>query len=563
MPLNLAAEMIAESPKALKGWCGKIKVAVKMLRWIRNDVEELAKRFKSFANELSIMAELSHPNVIEFIGFVEDVEKGDAWIILPWEAKGNVREFLQSGEWDLPERISLIQDTARGLEYLHSHQPPICHGDLKSLNILVNSCYQAVITDFGSARIKQHAASAERENPSVTPQGAPINGCRATELTSPEVKLDPSTFDLTLTGPAWSLRWTAPEVMGGQDQDLPSDMWALGWISWEIITGKIPFDELERQEAIIHHTVMGTLPAIRENSDLSHVLMLCSLMSECWLLEPAQRIHASAFQRKVGLIRSGDAKVACMEACEFFSQTGQHARHADSLQHLGDIHVNEGMYVEAEEPYRHAQAIFSNVEDAPGEAGVLVRLGVLYVHRDRHDQAEKCFAQARAAYAMAADADGKAMALEGLMQVYVRQGKFADAKVACMEACEILSRTSQHSRHADNLKHLGEIHMNQGTYVEAEESYRHAQSIFSSLEDPPGEAGVLFRLGVFYVRQDRRDQAEQCFAQARVAYAMVSDEDGEAQALDWLAAVKVLKGKFDDAKAACMEAGEIFKMSRW
>ncbi|KIO25949.1 hypothetical protein M407DRAFT_38610, partial [Tulasnella calospora MUT 4182] len=89
----------------------------------------------SFVNELSLMAGLSHPNIVKLIGFVEDMQKGDAWIVLPWEANGNVKEFLQSGQWDIPERISLIQDVANGVLYLHSRDPPICHGDLKSVSL--------------------------------------------------------------------------------------------------------------------------------------------------------------------------------------------------------------------------------------------------------------------------------------------------------------------------------------------------------------------------------------------------------------------------------------------
>lgn len=54
------------------------------------------------------MSSLSHPNVIMLYGFVENMEKGDAWMILPWEENGNVREFLQSGDWDIPERMSLV-----------------------------------------------------------------------------------------------------------------------------------------------------------------------------------------------------------------------------------------------------------------------------------------------------------------------------------------------------------------------------------------------------------------------------------------------------------------------
>lgn len=56
------------------------------------------------------MATLNHPNVISLTGFVEDMEKGDAWVIMPWAPNGNVREFLAYGEWDAPERVSLVSE---------------------------------------------------------------------------------------------------------------------------------------------------------------------------------------------------------------------------------------------------------------------------------------------------------------------------------------------------------------------------------------------------------------------------------------------------------------------
>ncbi|KAG8963977.1 hypothetical protein FRC00_004343 [Tulasnella sp. 408] len=273
---------------AIKRLLFEQKVAVKRLEWPCNNSGESAKFFKSFVNELSLMASLSHPNIIKFLGFVEDMKEGDARIILPWEANGNVREFLQSGDWDIPERI---QDTAKGLDYLHNRDPPICHGDLKSLNILVNTSYRAVITDFGSARIKRSIASEKKENRSNLPPQAFVNEDMAAELVSPEVKFDPLTLDLTLTGPSFSLRWTAPEVLDDTVQDLPSDMWAMGWICWEIVTDRIPFEELHRPAVIIKHTLDGKLPAIREDTGLSNVLALCNLMSACWISDPGKRLH--------------------------------------------------------------------------------------------------------------------------------------------------------------------------------------------------------------------------------------------------------------------------------
>ncbi|KAG8909423.1 hypothetical protein FRC01_006953, partial [Tulasnella sp. 417] len=216
-----------------------------------------------------------------------------------------------------------VQDTADGLKYLHNHDPPICHGDLKSLNILVNSSYQAVITDFGSARIRRNVAS---ENGSETPCQVPIND---DESTSPRAKFSASTLDLTVTGPGFSLRWTAPEVLDDGVQDLPSDMWALGWICWETLTGKVPFDTLTKDTAIIQHTVSGKLPPIREDTQLSHVLMLCGLMSDCWLSEPAKRINASTFRKKVHMLPSETPAPNPPE--------GQKARSARLLTKLGNM----------------------------------------------------------------------------------------------------------------------------------------------------------------------------------------------------------------------------------
>ncbi|KIO20873.1 hypothetical protein M407DRAFT_29532 [Tulasnella calospora MUT 4182] len=124
-------------------------VAVKKLRFDieTNDDQALAP----FAHELGLLNNLSHDNVVKIVGFVEDAENGVAWMVFLWEKNGNLREFAT--------RIQ-IADVAEGLSYLHGRNPPICHGDLKSLNILVSSGNRAVITDFGSARFMDLATDA-------------------------------------------------------------------------------------------------------------------------------------------------------------------------------------------------------------------------------------------------------------------------------------------------------------------------------------------------------------------------------------------------------------------
>lgn len=151
---------------------------------------------------------------------------------------------------DTDKNLPQIQDVASGVEYLHTHQPPICHGDLKSvssqitfsttsrltvlqLNILVNSSHRAIITDFGSARLKK-AHEIRSESSASLDQPTSTNHDIQEYKEGPQVSLSPLNNQLTLTGPNWSFRWAAPEILDGEEPDLASDVWALGWIAWEV-----------------------------------------------------------------------------------------------------------------------------------------------------------------------------------------------------------------------------------------------------------------------------------------------------------------------------------------
>ncbi|KIO32082.1 hypothetical protein M407DRAFT_47066, partial [Tulasnella calospora MUT 4182] len=67
----------------------------------------------------------------------------------------------------------------------------------------------------------------------------------------------------------------------------------------QVVTGKIPFDEVFHDWEVIDRVLTGKLPAIREQAQLSQVLNLCGLMSDCWVSNPAGRIGASNFRRRV------------------------------------------------------------------------------------------------------------------------------------------------------------------------------------------------------------------------------------------------------------------------
>lgn len=104
------------------------------------------------------------------------------------------------------------------------------------LNILVNPENHAVITDFGSARpigsatetiIDTVDAAKVTKTKHQTPTGGPKEEPLKAEIAA-------SGDVITMTGPAWTVRWASPELLDGVSPDLGSDVWAFGWICWEV-----------------------------------------------------------------------------------------------------------------------------------------------------------------------------------------------------------------------------------------------------------------------------------------------------------------------------------------
>ncbi|KIO32086.1 glycoside hydrolase family 5 protein [Tulasnella calospora MUT 4182] len=563
------------------------KLAIKKLNWHCEDAEESVKFFKAFVNELSLMAELSHPNIVKLIGFVEDMQKGDAWIVLPWEENGNVREFLQSGEWDIPERISLIQDVLKGVEYLQARQPPICHGDLKSLNILVNSSYHAVITDFGSARSKPDA-DAEEQNASEIP-GWAANDDTAQRLAPPKIEFNQTTFELTLTGPSYTLRWAAPEVLAGEDNGLPSDMWAVGWICWEIVTGKLPFEELSQDQTVIKRVATGKLPAIREQAQLSHVLKLCGLISDCWISNPAGRIDASNFRRRVNVMPSiapsgsgsGASRIRSAElllqlgqmyslqdhkalaeshyksALDVASRTENQRAGANALVGLGEIYRSQSRNQEAEKALREAHEIQSRIGDDIGAANALFGLGEIYRAQWKNQEAEKALREAHEIHSRIGDDLGAANALHGLGEIYRAQSRNQEAEKALREAHEIHSRIGNDLGAANALDGLGDIYRARSRYQEAENAYSQAHEIHSRIGNDLGAANALHGLGEIYRAQSKNQEAEKALREAHKIHSRIGHDLGAANALLGLGEIYRAQSKNQEAEKALREAHDI------
>ncbi|KAJ6516350.1 kinase-like domain-containing protein, partial [Mycena sanguinolenta] len=129
-----------------KGSIGGQTVAVKSMRQFKDD--EVNVSIKTLGREALIWRQLSHPNLLPFFGMY--VLEHRLCLISPWMDNGNLKEFLKNDPSGV-NRVSLMVDVARGLEYLHSQD--VVHGDLKPVNILVTPSGGACISDFGLSTI--------------------------------------------------------------------------------------------------------------------------------------------------------------------------------------------------------------------------------------------------------------------------------------------------------------------------------------------------------------------------------------------------------------------------
>ena len=105
--------------------------------------------------EIITMLQLSHPNIVQCKG-VTLLPNQPLPVLLMERLMTSLHAYLLRPEncnMPIKRKVSFLQDTAAGLEYLHSRTPTVVHRDLTATNILLSSKLRAKITDFGNSRI--------------------------------------------------------------------------------------------------------------------------------------------------------------------------------------------------------------------------------------------------------------------------------------------------------------------------------------------------------------------------------------------------------------------------
>ncbi|GMI80833.1 MDIS1-INTERACTING RECEPTOR LIKE KINASE2 [Hibiscus trionum] len=111
---------------------------------------------RSFKNEAKMLSEIRHKNIVKLHGFC--LHNRCMFLIFEYMPRGSLFSVFgddtEAAELDWIKRVKIIKDTASALSYLHHDcHPPIVHRDISSNNILLNSDFEARVSDFGTARL--------------------------------------------------------------------------------------------------------------------------------------------------------------------------------------------------------------------------------------------------------------------------------------------------------------------------------------------------------------------------------------------------------------------------
>lgn len=154
-----------------------------------------------FRHEARAAASLNHPNICT-IYEIDEVE-GRPFIVMEFVDGRNLSSIISEGPMKLPEAVGIARQIADGLHA--AHKQGIVHRDIKPANIMVTGTGLAKIMDFGLAM----AADQTR----LTQEGSTLG----------------------------TFAYMSPEQSRGKEVDLRSDIWSLGAVTYEMITGKLPF----------------------------------------------------------------------------------------------------------------------------------------------------------------------------------------------------------------------------------------------------------------------------------------------------------------------------------
>lgn len=218
-------------------------VAVKVL------ATDSKQGYKEFQNEVILLGRLHHKNLLDLVGYC--AEGGHCLLAYDYMRNGSLAGRLHDEHYEVlswGQRITIAQDIARGIEYLHDGAfPPVIHRDIKSSNILLDSFMVAKVSDFG---LSKEADS-----------DIPVSGIRGT------------------------YGYVDPEYVSTNSLTNKSDMYSFGVLLFELIAARRPqeglMDYIELANGRREVWLQFLDPRLKQDCNFKELIELVSIASKC------------------------------------------------------------------------------------------------------------------------------------------------------------------------------------------------------------------------------------------------------------------------------------------
>ncbi|KAG8627806.1 hypothetical protein KVT40_003679 [Elsinoe batatas] len=251
----------------------RAQVAIKQMD-LRNQ-----PRKELIVNEIIVMKDSKHPNIVNFLDSFLQEESNELWVVMEFMEGGALTDVIDNNPSIGEDQIATIcLEVCKGLIHLHGQQ--IIHRDIKSDNVLLSSRGHVKITDFGfCAKLTDNRAK------------------RATMVGTPY--------------------WMAPEVVKQKEYGSKVDIWSLGIMAIEMIESEPPYLNEEPLKALYLIATNGT-PRLKKPEKLSKELK--AFLSVCLCVDVKSRATAEELARHE-FLRHGCSLSGLAELLRFRKQS--------------------------------------------------------------------------------------------------------------------------------------------------------------------------------------------------------------------------------------------------
>ena len=227
------------------------RVAVKLLAEHLAEDPTFVSRFQ---REAQAAARLIHPNIVQVFDSGQDEHTGQYYIVMEYIEGQSCAEILRDDGWmEVDEAVAIVEQACEGLHYAHRHG--VVHRDVKPGNLLRSRDGQVKLADFGIAKATEQS--------SITQVGSVLG----------------------------TAAYLAPEQARGEEAGPRADLYALGVVAYQLISGRLPYEAASLTELALKQ--QQEEPAMLDTLVAACTPELAYAVARALALDPSERYESA------------------------------------------------------------------------------------------------------------------------------------------------------------------------------------------------------------------------------------------------------------------------------